>query len=77
MSDFVAAKSLVDALDNFANGDFNTPYSAAVASSGFSPVISYINATNKNSTSGSMSTNVTPAVAIQYILVMMVPESAW
>ena len=69
MSDFVAAKSLVDALDNFANGDFNTPYSAAVASSGFSPVISYINATNKNSTSGSMSTNVTPAVAIQYILV--------
>ena len=69
MSDFVAAKSLVDALDNFANGDFNTPYSAAVASSGFSPVVSYINATNKNSTSGSMSTNVTPAVAIQYILV--------
>ena len=69
MSDFVAAKSLVDALDNFANGDFNTPYSAAVASGGFSPVISYINATNKNSTSGSMSTNVTPAVAIQYILV--------
>ena len=54
MSDFVAAKSLVDALDNFANGDFNTPYSAAVASSGFSPVISYINATNKNSTSGSI-----------------------
>lgn len=69
MSDFTSPKSLVDALDNFANGDFNTPYSAAVASSGFSAVISYINATNKNSTSGSMSTSVTPAVAIQYILV--------
>ena len=44
-------------------------YTASVASAGFSEVLSYINTTNKNSLSGLMATSVTPAVAIQYILV--------
>ena len=69
MSDFESPKSLVDAYDNFANGDFNSAYKASVASTGFSEVLSYITATNKNSLSGTMPLTVTPAVALQYILV--------
>ena len=69
MSDFDSPKSLVDAYDNFANGDFNSAYKSSVASEGFGEVLSYISATNKNSLSGTMPLSVTPAVAIQYILV--------
>lgn len=69
MSDFTESKALVDALDNFATGDFNSTYNASVAATGFSPVINYITATNKNSLTGAMSTDVSPAVVIQYILV--------
>lgn len=69
MADFDSPKSLVDAYDNFANGDFNSAYKASVASTAFSEVLSYITATNKNSMSGQMPLSVTPAVALQYILV--------
>lgn len=69
LSDFSSPKSLVDAFDNFANGDFNTPYTSTVASTGFSDVLNYITATNKNSMDTTMPLSVTPAVAIQYILV--------
>lgn len=69
MSDFESPKSLVDAYDNFANGDFNSAYKSSVASEGFGEVLSYISVTNKNSLSGTMPLSVTPAVAIQYILV--------
>ena len=69
MSDFEAPKSMVDALDNFANGDFNSLYKTSVVQKGFSSVLSYITATNKNSTTGGMLASVTPAVAIQYILI--------
>ncbi len=69
MSDFEAPRSMVDALDNFANGDFNSMYTTGVVQKGFTSVLSYITATNKNSTTGSMLPSVTPAVAIQYILI--------
>ena len=69
MSDFVSPKSMVDAYDNFANGDFNSAYTDTVVADGFSPILSYINITNKNSMSGEMANVVTPAVAIQYILI--------
>lgn len=69
LSDFDDPKSLIDAGDMFANGDFNSAYTAAVMQNGFSEVLNYITATNKNSTTGSMLPSVTPAVAIQYILI--------
>ncbi len=69
LSDFDDPKSLIDAGDIFANGDFNSAYTAAVMQNGFSEVLNYITATNKNSTTGSMLPSVTPAVAIQYILI--------
>ena len=69
MSDFDAPKSLIDAGDVFANGDFNSAYTAGAMQQGFSAVLSYITTTNKNSTTGSMLPSVTPAVAIQYILI--------
>lgn len=69
MSDFEEPKSLVDAGDVFANGDFNSIYTASVMQQGFTSVLGYITATNKNSTTGSMLPSVTPAVAIQYILI--------
>ncbi|MBQ8199550.1 MAG: DUF5057 domain-containing protein [Lachnospiraceae bacterium] len=69
MSDFDTPKSLVDAGDIFANGDFNSAYKASVAQQGFSDVLGYIVTTNKNSTTGQMLASVTPAVAIQYILI--------
>lgn len=62
-------KSLVDAHDNFANGDFISPYTADVVATGLSTVENYITTQNKNSLTGAMSTEVTPAVCIQYILV--------
>lgn len=61
-------KSKVDAFDNIANGDFISAYKASIASEGFSAVIAYIDSTNKNSITGTMSTDITPAVCIQYIL---------
>ncbi len=69
MSDFDVPKSLVDAGDIFANGDFNSAYKTSVAQQGFSEVLGYIVTTNKNSTTGQMLASVTPAVAIQYILI--------
>lgn len=69
MSDFDDPKSMIDAGDVFANGDFNSAYTAGVMQQGFSAVLSYITTTNKNSTTGSMLPSVTPAVAIQYILI--------
>ncbi len=69
LSDFDDPKSLIDAGDMFANGDFNSAYTAAAMQNGFSEVLNYITATNKNSTTGSMLPSVTPAVAIQYILI--------
>ena len=69
ISDFDSPRAMVDALDFIGNGDFTSAYTASVASAGFSEVLSYINTTNKNSLSGLMATSVTPAVAIQYILV--------
>ncbi len=69
MSDFDDPKSLVDAGDIFANGDFNSTYTASVMQQGFTAVLNYITTTNKNSTTGSMLPSVTPAVAIQYILI--------
>ena len=68
-ADFQEPKSMVDAYDNFANGDFNSKYTSQAAADGFGEVLNYINATNKNSLSGTMPSDVTPAVAIQYILV--------
>ena len=69
IADFDSPRALVDALDFIGNGDFNSTYTSAVASAGFSEVLSYINTTNKNSLSETMPTSVTPAVAIQYILI--------
>lgn len=69
MSDFDDPKSMIDAGDIFANGDFNSAYKTDVTQKGFSAVLNYIVATNKNSTTGTMLPSVTPAVAIQYILI--------
>ncbi len=69
MSDFSDPKSLIDAGDMFANGDFNSAYTASAMQNGFANVLNYITATNKNSTTGAMPPSVTPAVAIQYILI--------
>ncbi len=70
VNDFTNPKSLVDAGDNFANGDFSSAYKSEVESAGFQDVKNYIASTNKASTtSGQMATSVTPAVAIQYILI--------
>lgn len=62
-------KAFVDAHDNFANGDFISPYTADVIATGLTTVENYITTQNKNSLTGAMSTDVTPAVCIQYILV--------
>lgn len=69
MADFTTPKAMLDALDNFANGDFKTPYTSTVVTQGLNAVSRYIEATNKNSLSEQMSTDITPAVCIQYILV--------
>lgn len=69
LADFESPKSMVDAYDNFANGDFNSKYTSQAATDGFGEVLNYINATNKNSLTDTMPSYVTPAVAIQYILV--------
>lgn len=69
IADFDSPRAMVDALDFIGNGDFTSYYTSAVASSGFSEVLSYINTTNKNSLEGTMPTRVSPAVAVQYILV--------
>lgn len=69
MKDFAETKSRVDARDCFANGDFNSAYNSTVVSAGFSGVVSYIQATNKNSLTGNMASDITPAVVVQFILV--------
>ena len=69
LSDFDDPKSMIDAGDIFANGDFNSAYTASVMQAGFTNVLSYITTTNKNSTTGLMIPSVTPAVAVQYILI--------
>jgi len=69
LADFDNPKSLIDAGDIFANGDFNTPYKASVTQTGFAEVMAYITSTNKVSTTGTMPASVSPAVAIQYILI--------
>lgn len=69
MSDFKSPKSMVDALDNFANGDFNTPYSDQVVTSGFAAVSKYIETSNANAITKMVSNSISPAVCIQYILV--------
>ncbi|MCR4691511.1 MAG: DUF5057 domain-containing protein [Lachnospiraceae bacterium] len=69
MSDYKASKALQDTTDIIANGDFDSAYNEAAVSAGFAPVLADINATNTSSTNGNMGTDVTPAVAIQYILI--------
>lgn len=69
MSDFKSPKSMVDALDNFANGDFNTPYSDQVVAAGFTAVSKYIETSNANAITKMVSNSISPAVCIQYILV--------
>ena len=69
LSDFSSCLSMVDARDNMANGDFNSPYTQVITDEGFAPVKRYISVTNENSTTGQMLSAVTPAVAIQYILI--------
>ncbi|MBQ8188819.1 MAG: DUF5057 domain-containing protein [Lachnospiraceae bacterium] len=59
----------VDALDTFANGDFNSVYNAAAMNGGFQAVLSYILKNNEGLAVGKMTEGyVTPAIAIQYIL---------
>lgn len=69
MSDFSYTKVLVDALDNFANGDFASPYNPTITACGFSEVLNYITISNKKSLTTTMPNQVSPAVAIQYILI--------
>lgn len=69
MSDFKSPKSMVDALDNFANGDFNTPYSDQVVTAGLAAVSKYIETSNANAITKMVSNSISPAVCIQYILV--------
>lgn len=69
MDYFEEPKSMVDALDNFANGDFNTQYKTDIAKAGFNNVLKYISATDDNLIEGTFSGGVTPAIAIQFILV--------
>lgn len=69
MSDFKSPKSMVDALDNFANGDFNTPYTDSVVASGLSVVSKYIETSNANAITKMVSNSISPAVCIQYILI--------
>lgn len=58
-----------DALDNIANGDLNSAYTATAANGGFQSVLAYIKLNNEKLTTGRMSEGyVTPAIAIQYIL---------
>lgn len=58
-----------DALDTFANGDFNSVYNAAAMNGGFQAVLSYILKNNEGLAVGKMTEGyVTPAIAIQYIL---------
>lgn len=61
-----------DALDIFANGDLNTPYTASAIAGGFQNVVAYISYNNTLSiddNNGNMTEGyVTPAIAIQYIL---------
>lgn len=68
-SDFTESKVMVDALDNFANGDFATPYTATATATGFSEILNYITIYNQKSLKSTMPQQVTPAVAIQYILI--------
>lgn len=69
MRDFVETKTRVDADDVIANGDFNSAYNTTVVNAGFNNVLKYIQTTNKNSLTGNMASEVTPAVVIQYILI--------
>lgn len=71
-SDFQSSK-LADfqrnALDNIANGDLNSYFTATAANGGFQSVLAYIKLNNEKITTGKMAEGyVTPAIAIQYIL---------
>lgn len=58
-----------NAMDNIANGDLNSVYTAAMMSGGFQSVLAYIKLNNNRVTVGKMAEGiVTPAIAIQYIL---------
>lgn len=58
-----------NALDNIANGDLNSIFTATAANGGFQSVLAYIKLNNEKITTGKMSEGyVTPAIAIQYIL---------
>ncbi|MBR5360049.1 MAG: hypothetical protein IK123_04080, partial [Lachnospiraceae bacterium] len=67
-TDYTTYKAIVDAHDNFANGDFNSSYTASVQEAGFLDVKNYIATYNKVA-SAEMNASVTPAIAIQYILI--------
>lgn len=59
----------IDALDNIANGDFKSMYTATATNSAFQSVLAYIKMNNEKLTSGKMTEGyVTPAIVIQYIL---------
>lgn len=58
-----------NALDNIANGDLNSMFTATAANGGFQSVLAYIKLNNEKITTGKMSEGyVSPAIAIQYIL---------
>ena len=62
-------RSQIDALDNFANGDFKSAYTASAMTSGFQSVLAYIKINNNATSLGHVAEGVvTPALAIQYIL---------
>lgn len=71
-SDFQSSKLAAfqrNALDNIANGDLNSIFTATAANGGFQSVLAYIKLNNEKITTGKMSEGyVTPAIAIQYIL---------
>lgn len=69
LADFNNPKAMIDALDNFANGDFITAYKETIVTQGLNAVSRYIEATNRNLLTDKMSTSISPAVCIQYILV--------
>lgn len=61
-------KSLVDASDWFATGDFNTPMRSSVVSLGFQDVANMIEINNANNPDKQVNSSVTQAMAIQFIL---------
>ncbi len=68
VNDYENPASIYDAYDSIANGDFNSSYTQAVQEAGFLDVMNYIATYNKVA-SAEMNPSVTPAIAIQYILI--------